>query len=246
MKIPQIKEYQGLPVVTAEKMKYIDEIAKLDYGIPNDFLMENAGKSAASEIIKYINENLKKDSVHTNVSVFCGRGNNGGDGLVCARYLKENGVNVKVYIVSPSDKGYGELVVLNLNRAKEKGISIKLVDLSNVGEVESDIRDTDIIVDALLGVGSVGKPAGVVKRLIQIANKSKKDIISLDIPSGLIPNTGHHTGVFISAKMTLTFGLPKSGLMALHAQKNIGVLKVLDIGYPKELIEKIKKENLQS
>ncbi|MGC8867515.1 MAG: NAD(P)H-hydrate epimerase, partial [Elusimicrobiales bacterium] len=82
----------------------------------------------------------------------------------------------------------------------------------------------------------------VVKRLIQIANKSKKDIISLDIPSGLLPDSGHHTGVFITAKMTLTFGFPKTGLMAAHAQKYIGRLKVIDIGYPPQLYERVKKE----
>jgi len=244
MKIPQIKEYQGLPVVTAQKMKYIDEIAKLDYGISNDFLMENAGKLSAYEILNYIKENLNKEPSQVEVSVLCGRGNNGGDGLVCARYLKEIGVNVRVYIVAPSDKGYGELVVLNINRLSERNINIKLVDFSNINEIEDEIGKSDLIVDALLGVGSVGKPAGVVKRLIQIANRSKKDIISLDIPSGLIPDTGHHTGVFITAKMTLTFGFPKSGLMANHAQKYIGNLKIVDIGYPKDLIERIKKENI--
>jgi len=241
MKIPQIKEYQGLPVVTSEKMKYIDRIATMDYSIKEETLMENAGKSCAYEIIDNIKENIKKDFKDILVSVLCGRGNNGGDGLVAARYLKEAGLNVEIFIVAPSDKGYSEIVVKNLEKAREKNININLCNFENLSDVEKKIYQSDLIVDALLGISAVGKPVGVVRRLIQFANKSKKEIISIDIPSGLNPDSGHHSGVFIIAKMTLTLGLPKSGLMAVHAQKNIGILKVLDIGYPKELIEKIKK-----
>ncbi|MCX7905284.1 MAG: NAD(P)H-hydrate epimerase [Elusimicrobiales bacterium] len=243
MKIPQIKFYNGYPVVTSQKMKYIDKIAVLDYGISDETLMENAGSESAKEIISYIENNLNKKLNETKICVLCGRGNNGGDGLVCARYLKNRDLLVDVFIVSPSDKGYGKLVVDNLEKLKKASVSINLVDSENIKDVEKKIFNADIIVDALLGIGSVGKPSGVVKKLIQIANKTKKDIISLDIPSGLNPDTGHHTGVFIVAKMTLTFGFPKSGLMAPHAQKNIGVLKVIDIGYPKQLIEKVSKEN---
>lgn len=243
MKIPQVKFYEGFPVVTSERAKYIDRIASFDYGISEDVLMENAGMRSSVEIENYLKENFRKDLKDAKISVFCGRGNNGGDGLVCARYLKEKGADVSVFIVAPSEKGYGKLVVDNIEKAKKSGVSIMLIDFESVDNVYDRIKDTDIIVDALLGIGSVGKPQGVVKKLIQMINKSQKDVISLDIPSGLNPDTGHHTGVFITAKMTLTFGFPKSGLMAAHAQKYIGVLKVVDIGYPKELVERIKKEN---
>lgn len=243
MKIPQIKFYDGYPVLTSEKAKYVDRIATLDYGVKEETLMENAGKAAAFEIEKYINENLKKDIDKTKISVLCGRGNNGGDGLVCARYLKSRGSDVCVFIAAPSDKGYGKLVVDNLNKAKDTGIPITLISFENIDDMALRLKETDIIIDALLGIGSVGKPTGIIKKMIQYAMKTKKDIISLDIPSGLNPDTGHHTGVFVSAKMTITFGFPKTGLMAAHAQKNIGKLKVVDIGYPQELLEKISKEN---
>lgn len=242
MKIPQVKFYLGYPVLTSEKARYVDKIASLDYGISEDVLMENAGKNAANEIVKYIEEELKKDIKEVKVCVLSGRGNNGGDGLVCARYLKDLGVFVKVFIVAPSEKGYNRLVVENLDKAKERGIEIAMISLDNIADLDRTISDFDLIVDALLGIGSVGKPAGVVKRIIQAANRAKKDIISLDIPSGLNPDTGHHTGVFITAKMTLTFGFPKTGLMAPHAQKNIGKLKIVDIGYPPQLIERVAKE----
>ncbi|MEF3279833.1 MAG: NAD(P)H-hydrate epimerase [Elusimicrobiota bacterium] len=240
MKIPNIKEYNGLPVVTSEKMKYIDRLATLDYSISSQTLMENAGKACANEVANYVKE--KFNNFEINISVLCGRGHNGGDGLVCARYLKDLGFNnVKIFIINPSDRGYPELVVKNLNKAKEKSIDINLCTLRNITEIESKLNEADIIIDALLGISAVGKPVAVVKKMIQIANRTKKDIIAIDIPSGLNPDTGHHTGVFIKAVLTLTMGLPKSGLMAACAQKNIGILKVIDIGYPQALIERIKK-----
>ncbi len=242
MKVPNIKFFDGYPVVRSEKAKEIDRIAVMDYGIKEEVLMENAGRNAACEIERYILDGMKKELKDVCVSVLCGRGNNGGDGLVCARYLKEKGAEVLAFIVAPNEKGYGKLVVENLERAKKVMVSIVMVGFDNLYEVEEKVFKSDVVIDALLGIGTSGKPVGIVKRLIQIANKSGKDIISLDIPSGLLPDTGHHTGVFITAKMTLTFGFPKTGLMAAHAQKYIGKLKVIDIGYPPELYERIKKE----
>lgn len=239
-KIPQVKEFQGLPVVTAEKMKYLDKIATLEYGIKEETLMENAGMQVAKEIKNFIETEMNKKIEDVNVVVFCGRGNNGGDGLVCARYLKRYGAKVKIFIVAPSEKGYSEIVVKNIERAKQEGIEITLTNFDNLQEIPEKIKNTDLIVDALLGISAVGKPSGVVKKLIQFANKTNKPIIAVDIPSGLSPDTGHHSGVFIKAVATFTLGFAKTGLMAAHAQKNIGKLKVLDIGYPEELIERAR------
>lgn len=241
-KIPQVSEFQGLPVVTAEKMKYLDKRASLDYGIKDEILMENAGKGVFLETRAFCEKELGKDLKGVKAAVLCGRGNNGGDGLVCARHLKENGAEVRVFLVAPSDKGYGELVVRNLEKAKAAAIEIYLADFSNIEELGEKVRGCDVVLDALLGVSAVGKPVGVVKRLIQLANKSGRPVIAVDIPSGLSPDTGHHSGVFIIARLTLTLGFAKTGLMAPHAQKNTGEIKVIDIGYPKELIERAKNK----
>lgn len=239
-KIPQVSEFQGLPVVTAEKMKYLDKRASLDYGIKDETLMENAGKGIFGEVREFCQKELGKDLKTVRVAVLCGRGNNGGDGLVCARHLKESGAEVRVFLVAPNEKGYGELVVRNLEKAKAAAVEIFLADFSNLEELEGKLRDCDLVLDSLLGVSAVGKPVGVVRRLIQMANKSGRPVIAVDIPSGLSPDTGHHSGVFIIARLTLTLGFAKSGLMAPHAQKNTGEIKVIDIGYPKELIERAK------
>lgn len=240
-KIPKTKEYEGLPVVTAEKMKYLDKKASMEYGIAEDTLMENAGKAIATETLKVAKEELGKDAAALKVAVCSGRGNNGGDGLVAARYLKTAGAEAQVYMLEPRDTGYGALVVANLQRAGQAGVKVKLITKDDIEILSEEFSKADILLDALLGVSAVGKPTGPVRRVIQLMNKSAKPIIAVDVPSGLSVDTGHHSGVFITARHTFTLGFAKTGLMALHAQKNTGKIKVLDIGYPAALVDEAKK-----
>jgi len=240
-KIPQIREYGGRPVVMAEKMKYLDKKASMEYGIPDERLMENAGKAIAEETLRLAKDELGKAPAELKISVCCGRGNNGGDGLVSARYLASCGVSARVYMVEPKEAGYGALVVGNVQKAKDAGVPVSLVTRENIEGLLTEFQSSDMLLDALLGVSAVGKPVGPVRRIIQLMNKSARPIIAVDIPSGLSPDTGHHSGVFIIAKHTLTLGFAKTGLMAPHAQKNTGTIKVLDIGYPEQLIEEAAK-----
>lgn len=238
-KIPQVKEYDGLPVVTAAKMKVLDSRATLDFGVPAHDLMENAGKAVAEAALEFA-ASLGKEPASLKAAVCCGKGNNGGDGLVAARYLKQAGVSVKVFILPPKDTGYGELVVRNLEAAKAAGVPVEMTSKDSLDALLAEFSAADILLDALLGVSAVGKPTGPVHRVIQLMNRSATPIIAVDLPSGLSPDTGHHSGVFIIAKLTLTLGFAKTGLMAAHAQKNTGVIKVLPIGYPPELIEQAR------
>ena len=240
-KIPQVKEYGGLPVVTAAKMRLLDKKASAEYGIPDRLLMENAGKAVAEAVVGIAREELGREPDGLKAAVCCGRGNNGGDGLVAARYLNAAGADIKVFILAPKETGFGELVARNAQEAKASGISVVLVGSEELEGLAEEFGKTDILLDALLGAGAVGKPTGAVRRVIQLMNKSGRPIVSVDIPSGLSPDTGHHSGVFITAKHTLTLGFAKTGLMASHAQANTGRITVLDIGYPKELIEEARK-----
>jgi NAD(P)H-hydrate epimerase len=241
-KIPQIKEYGGLPVVTAEKMKYLDTKASSEYGIPDHRLMENAGRAIAEETLRIAKNALGSPVDGLRVAVCSGRGNNGGDGLVAARYLKGAGAVVRVFILAPKAAGYGELVVRNIQKAKDAGVNVSLVGAEDMERLAAEFGSSDILLDALLGISAVGKPTGPVRRVIQLMNKSGKPVIAVDIPSGLSPDTGHHSGVFVIAKHTLTLGFAKTGLMAIHARPNTGEIKVLDIGYPAALIEEARKQ----
>jgi len=239
-KIPQVKEFDGLPVVTAEKMKYLDKKASQEYGIPPDALMENAGRAVAEAALAFAAEELGKQPSALSAVVCCGKGNNGGDGLVAARCLKQAGAAVKVFILPPKETGYGELVVRNLQAAKEAGVPVELTQKEDLEKLAAAFTSADVLLDALLGVSAVGKPTGPVHRVIQLMNKSGRPIIAVDLPSGLSPDTGHHSGVFVIARLTLTLGFAKTGLMAAHAQKNTGKIKVLPIGYPAALIEEAR------
>lgn len=236
-KIPQVKEFDGFPVVTAEKMKYLDRKASQEYGIPSHTLMENAGRAVAQAALDFASSALGKQPAGVKAVVCCGKGNNGGDGLAAARYLKLAGADVKVFILPPKETGYGELVVKNLEAAKAAGVPVAMTGKENLGTLAAEFSAADLLLDCLLGVSAVGKPTGPVHRVIQLMNKSGRPIIAVDIPSGLSPDTGHHSGVYIMAKLTLTLGFAKSGLMAAHAQKNTGLIKVLPIGYPQALID---------
>lgn len=240
-KIPQVKEFDGYPVVTSGKMKYLDAKATREHGIPSEKLMENAGRAVAEAALEYAAAELKKGAAELKAVVCCGKGNNGGDGLVTARYLKQAGVAVKVFILPPKETGYGELVVKNLEAARAAGVPVGLTAKEDLDALLAEFASADLLLDALLGVSAVGKPTGPVHRVIQLMNKSARPIIAVDIPSGLSPDTGHHSGVYVIARLTLTLGFAKTGLMAAHAQKNTGLIKVLPIGYPPALIDEARR-----
>lgn len=231
--------YEGLPVLDAAAMRALDRFATEKYRIPVLDLMENAGRAVAEETLKFIKTNLGKKPAQASVVVCCGRGANGGDGLVAARCLKEAGARVTVVICPPRKDGgelgaYPSAVQANLDRAKAAGIPVAAAGPES--GLDPALAQADVALDALLGTGSSGKPAGAIHHMIQALTRSKKPVLAIDIPSGLHPDTGYHSGVFVTAAETLTLGFPKRGLLAPHAKKHVGELRVLDIGYPKEFV----------
>ncbi len=238
---PPVKEFDGLPVLPAEKVKYLDKKASLEYGIPAHGLMENAGRAAAGEIIKFAAGELGKKASGLLAVVCCGRGNNGGDGLVAARYLKKAGALVKVFILPPTETGYGELVAKNLQALKDAGIDAVQAREDAMDTLKAALSSADLLVDALLGISAEGKPSGPVSRVIQLMNQSARPVVALDLPSGLSPDTGHYGGASVIARLTLTFGFAKPGLLEPRARKSVGRLKVLSIGYPKGLTDEARR-----
>jgi len=239
VKGPLPTEYQGYPVVTPEQMQELDRRAISEFGIPGLELMENAGRGVAEEARRML-ESKGQRLQDALVTVCCGRGNNGGDGLAAARFLKGMGAEVMAFIAPPKRDGrYSEDVQKNLSRANEAGVSVHQASEELV-ELDIRLRSSALLVDALLGTGSSGKPAGVMHKMIQRMVKALKPILAVDIPSGLDPETGYHSGVIITAGVTCTLGLPKRGLVAPAAKRFVGELKVVDIGYPPELLKRYK------
>lgn len=212
--------FAGLPAVTTARMREIDAEATAKHGIPADVLMENAGRAVAAEVLK---------AKPGKVVVCCGRGNNGGDGLIAARALREAGCRVSVFIAPPKkEAGYPPLVAAALELVR---------DLVKGDEaLRPALADCDAAVDALLGTGSAGKPAGAVHHMIHELTRARKPVYSIDVPTGLQPDTGYHSGAVVAATVTLALGLPIRGLLSGPAKRFVGELRVLDIGYPKELL----------
>ncbi len=176
-------------------------------GIPDDELMENAGRGSAKIISSEYNVKGKK------ILVVCGTGNNAGDGTVCARYLKSLGAKPEIFLL----KGHvrSELSNLNLRRAKEAGITVH----EKVG-LEDHIKKADMIIDALLGIGVKGNPKEPYKSAIELINSSGKPVISIDVPSG-IGYTPH-----VKPEISVTFDSVKKGME--------GDVRVVNIGIPED------------
>lgn len=233
-KAPIPEEFEGRRAVTAAQMIELDRRATAEFKVPVLELMERAGRGVAEAAAQWLAQRTGKPSGRLTVVACCGRGNNGGDGLVAARYLRKTGVSVTAFLMPSKDGGYPPEVQENLRRAVEAGVNaLQLAD--DVKPLDDALAAADAALDALLGTGSSGKPAGLARVAIQRMMKAEKPIVAVDLPSGLHPDTGHHSGVFVAAALTLALERPKRGLLAAHAQKNVGVLRVIDLAYPPAL-----------
>ncbi len=229
--------WEDLPVVSAATMRALDLAATEQHGVAALDLMENAGKAVAAACAAFLADK-GLSLAQAKIVVCCGRGANGGDGLVAARHLAEGGSTVAAFLCPPKNDGMGEypeLVKVNLAKAKAAGVTITSAGPGS--GLDKALAWCHLAIDALLGTGATGKPAGAIHHMIREMTVSKKPVIAVDIPSGIHPDTGYHSGVFVTAEMTLTLGLPKRGLLAAHAKPQVGVLKVLDIGYPPALLK---------
>jgi len=215
--------------VTAFEMSEIDRKAQEIYGISQATLMENAGRAVAEAVIKDL-VSLEKESI----AVFCGKGNNGGDGFVAGRYLSEkNPRELVIYTVS-KDLPKSGAALENFTRAKESGLIIRpLKDFLALNE--NDISFT-IGIDAIFGTGFKGDLPKECESLGKKLNSSNIKIYAVDIPSGLDATSGEAGENVPKAEKTITFGLPKQGFFLKAGPNLCGKIIIKDIGLPQELL----------
>lgn len=217
-----------MKVAGADEMRLMDRCAVEKFGIAEEILMENAGLAALGLI-------RNKTGVHgRKFVIFCGSGNNGGDGLVVARLIHSGGGLVKVFLLSDSDKYKG---AAKANFAIIKRLPIEVVQLKNLAMAKKDAAHCDMIIDAILGTGLDRNVTGLIAEVIALINKSKKKVLSLDIPSGVNGNTGEAMGAAVRADYTVAFGLPKIGNMLYPGYELGGGLLVSHISFPLSLTE---------
>jgi len=217
-----------MKLALASEMRELDRRAIKEYGIPGMVLMENAGRGVVSHMLHAWGPVKGKKVV-----VFCGKGNNGGDGLVIARHLHNTGAKVKVFIFS--DEMTGDALV-NLKAARKMGLDIKKVGRDLKAET-ADVRHADFVVDAIFGTGlerEVGQP---FLKVMDMMNADAKRVVAVDMPSGVDSDKGRIMGAAVRADMTVTFGLPKRGLYLYPGAQMAGDIRVLDISIPAEAVK---------
>lgn len=220
----------GQKTVSAAQMRELDRKAIEEFHIPGVVLMENAGRKVAEEIEKM---NLKSGA---KVAVLAGRGNNGGDGFVVARWLYNQGRNPKVYLLAKKDEIKGDART-NLDIILKMGIPFEEMPEPDLPSLQNELQETDLIIDALLGIGIKGEVREPLRSVINLVNNLGRPILAIDVPSGLDADTGEVLGVAIKAAKTVTMGLAKKGFFLASAPKYTGDLIIADIGMPRELIE---------
>ena len=211
--------------LTAQQAAEIDKQAKEQLGIQPLVLMENAGRGVAEVILDLVGEDRS-----SRVAIFCGRGNNAGDGFVAARHLIVRGQDVDIYLLAGQSQIKNEAEI-NLNILKNLTKHIfKVKDLTSLDSIK--LGDYTIIVDALLGIGLKGNVNGIFKQAISLINKSRVPTVAVDIPSGLDANTGQIHDIAICADTTITFMAKKQGLLLNEGPKYSGKIIVKDLGLP--------------
>ncbi len=215
------------PLPDAEAMRAVDRWAIEERGVPGLELMERAGAGVAACV-----ERLRPDGP---VTVVCGKGNNGGDGLVVARLLRQAGRPVTVVCTAAPQELAGDAAA-NLGRLPGAG-PVRLdghgwdegADAAPLGSEGEDA----VIVDALLGTGFAGAPHGAVADAIGAIEASAAPVVSVDVPSGVDASTGEVAGAVVTASATVTFHAPKPGLWVYPGKGRAGRVEVLDIGVPR-------------
>ncbi|MFZ7113573.1 MAG: NAD(P)H-hydrate dehydratase [Desulfatiglandales bacterium] len=212
-----------MKVSSVSEMRALDRTAIEKYGIKDELLMENAGLAVSSLILEKLGHAGKR------FCVFCGLGNNGGDGFVIARKIHSNGGLVKVFILGDRRKFKGSA---RLNLDVLSRLPVDVIEPESAASVKADLTHCDAVVDAIFGTGLDRDVGGMYRELVDLINACGKTVISVDIPSGIHGNSGKVMGVAVRADYTVTFGLPKIGTMLFPGYEHCGVLYVTHISFP--------------
>jgi hydroxyethylthiazole kinase-like uncharacterized protein yjeF len=217
-----------MKVSNVSQMRELDKTATEKFGIAEELLMENAGEAVYFIILKEFGVKDKK------FLVFCGSGNNGGDGFVIARKLLSNGGEVKVFILGDQSKYKGAARV-NLDIVSRLPIEIRAVE--SIDSIRMEVSHCDAIVDGIFGTGLLREVGGLYRDVIEVINGSGKTVFSVDIPSGVHGDTGKIMGVAVKADYTVAFGLPKIGNMLFPGYHLCGKLFVTHISFPPSMYD---------
>ena len=233
-----------MKVLTAEQMREADRLTTNRYGIPSLQLMENAGAAVAD----YLSDTFPDLSAR-GIVVLCGKGNNGGDGFVAVRRLRERSAPLRVFLFAESSAVRGDAAT-NLHLWQEGGGELHVVTSAAEWMEKREIAgQADLVVDALLGTGVKGPVEGLLasviedtnawrqKQSVRIRGSCGRFVVAVDMPSGLPSGSEDFGGPIIRADATVTFTAPKVGQLLSPRADCVGKLLVRDIGTPRDLLD---------
>lgn len=215
-----------MKISKVSEMRELDRTAIEKFGIKEELLMENAGEALYFVLLQALGIKDKK------FIVFCGIGNNGGDGLVIARKIHSNGGMVKIFILGDPSK-YKGAAKMNLDIVSQLPIAVGTIE--SIEAIKTDVYHCDAIVDAIFGTGLARDVGGLYRDVIELVNASGKPVFSADIPSGVNGDTGKVMGIAVKANSTVTFGLPKTGNLLFPGYDLCGKLYCTLISFPPSL-----------
>jgi hydroxyethylthiazole kinase-like uncharacterized protein yjeF len=215
-------------VMGREEVRAVDAWAIQEIGMPGVVLMENAGRSCAELVQQKL-----ANRAHARVCIFCGTGNNGGDGFVIARHLIDAGFHVRIMLCGQRSKVRGDARI-HLEILERLGHTVESLDPGTCSSsvcVMAFADDASLVVDALFGTGLHGDLTGEYRSLVEAINGLGKPVLAVDIPSGLDCDTGLPLGTAVRAAWTVTFVAMKKGFLAFpQASRYTGEIYVASIG----------------
>jgi NAD(P)H-hydrate epimerase len=217
------------PILTPAQAAALDRDSQAR-GVSVDTLMENAGRAVADAA-----EALAGGRYGRRAVVVAGKGNNGGDGLVAARYLSRRGMGVTVVLLEPGDT-LREPASTNLGRLRSRCPGVRIRPFA-VPALRRELERADVAIDAIFGTGFRGVPENDAAEAIETIDTATVPVVAVDIPSGVNGESGAVEGAAVRAAMTVTFGAAKPGVVLLPGAANAGMVEVVDIGFPSDLLE---------
>jgi len=222
-------------ILTAEAMREVDRAAIEDLGIPSLVLMENAAIGVVEAMGQAFGD---ADSA----AVFCGPGNNGGDGLAVARHLAVRGWEVRVFLVTGGRGLTGDAAVqLGICRKAELPI-LEVSSGDGLAAAMEAAAECDVVVDALFGTGLTRPLEGLFALVVDAVNSLPAPRVAVDLPSGLSASQARPIGPYVQADLTVTFAAPKVAHIFPPAADAVGEMVVTDLGIPPRLVEEIEEE----
>jgi NAD(P)H-hydrate epimerase len=221
-------------VVTAAEIQAMDRLTIDTFGLPGRVLMENAGREATAVFLSHFSEPARRG-----IAIAAGRGNNGGDGHVMARYLSQRGYPLTVYLLCTADRVQGDAAA-NLRLLFELGVPvIEVPDETTWAAQQDRMQSAAVWIDAIFGTGLKAAVDGFYRKVIAFINRLDRPVFAVDIPSGLNADTGQPCGACINAGVTVSFAFPKIGHVTFPGAGYTGRLEVVDIGIPPHIAERV-------